>query len=170
MINFNQFWQERTLREQWLLGIGGIVAIILFFYAVIFAPLNDAASNARETFIQQQNLYAWMQHSAGKISALKREIGGGAPSSSGVTSNNFLSTVQTSLSSANLYKYVRNVTDQDKNAVQVQFNNVPFDTAMTWMDSLWKQYSIQASALKATKTGTVGVVDMQLTLSLSHSP
>lgn len=155
-----QWWQERTEREQYILGAGGIVVVILLVYVLIWKPLTSHVSNMRQEIIQDSSLLSWMDAAADRIEQfraqgyVKRQ-----PSQQAL-----LVTVEQSLMQNRLSQYVSNTQQQNDQQINLTLKNVPFDKMMDWLEGLWKADNILVDTIAITNTTTSGVVNTTVSL------
>lgn len=157
-----QWWQSLSAREQRTVSIGGVMALVLGFYALIWSPLQTHINDLNNTALAQQNLAQWMQQAhanlqhASKTSQQQRPLAAEA----------MLSEIASSLEKAELRGELTSLTQDDAKQVQLRFDNVPFDAAMNWLSKTIQYYPIQIQELNARRTPTAGVVGLSMVLRL----
>lgn len=164
MDKLKQKWQELQPRERMLLSIGTLFIIVLLFYYGIVSPLNQAANQAKSTYIYQQNLVNWMRP---RVQAISSNHTAQTPSQT-LSQNELLPTIDSRLKSTTFARSVEQVTQDGNNNVRITFKAVPFDDLLTWLITQWQTSRIAVSDIDVQKGKKQGLTDVNLTLTLSQ--
>lgn len=155
-----QWWQQREIREKKALAVGGILLGIVLVIELIVLPISHGLDNLKAEVIHQKTLLAWITQAEIKI---KRQDGHGKQHT--ITHQALLSTVSSTLKQHNL---TASVMHQDnKNSVNMTFNEVTLNDLLRWLHQLLKGYNVTLERLSLSQTETQGIVKADLTLSLS---
>ncbi|EKD77292.1 MAG: hypothetical protein ACD_42C00396G0007 [uncultured bacterium] len=148
-------------RERRIALVGGVLVAALIFYAVIWSPLSSAVDDSKKQLYTQRSLLLYLKKSSQKIQQLKAS---GVTVS--VTSNaDLLSVLEQSLSSQSLSSYLKQVNEPQQNQFALTFKAVPFDKLMQWLQMMSSTHGVTVKQLSATRLMTVGLADVQITLS-----
>lgn len=154
-------WQDwfygLTQREQVCLVGGTVIAVVLLIYACIWSPLNSGVNTMRQQIDKNQQLLVWMTHAKARLATF-----GNQQQQQSVS--NVMVTAEKTLAEANLAKYLRKVTQPEPKQVTIDFQAVPFDQLMAWLQPLVHDYRIKVKGLKVTKAPQFGTVEALLTL------
>ena len=149
-------------RERMLVIGGGIVAVVLLGYFLVWSPFTAAISDKKATLRAQQLLTAWMQPASQRILQLRQT----QIKAQQVATGGLLTTIDGSLKKSLLAKFPAQIDQTDNNKVRVQFSSVPFDDVVAWLLLADKHYHIVVQQINVTNTSTIGVVQAQITLRL----
>ena len=155
------WWENLLDRERQMVLIGGIAVGIIFIYAAIWSPLSDAVEDNKTRFVSQQKLLQYLKKSAATIAQLKSagiEVSAGA-------SSDLLSTAEQTLSQDELSMYLKQVQQPKATQVQLNFEGIPFDKFMVWLQTLSTTHGAHVNQLTATKLSEIGTANVQVTLS-----
>lgn len=159
----NDWWQHSSLREKWMIILGGIIAIIILGYEFLWNPLSSSVNELQINIVKQQQLLNWMQRANQQIKQLRAAGFVESPTSEEA----LLVITERSLAEQKLSRYLDQVQQPTDNQLVLTFKTVPFDRLMTWLESLWRQYSINVSQMTIQKTDTPGLVQAKLTVERS---
>lgn len=153
------WWQSLNQREQWFVGGGSTIILLVFFYVFIWSSFTASLANTKNIVLYQQNLLAWMQQAEQKIMRL-RSSGNKVQT---INSSNFLSTLDSTLKQQNLTSYAGTIRQTSSNKAEIKFTHVPFDEFIKWANALWSKYNIKITQI-AIKPDlhTQGLVNIQV--------
>lgn len=155
-----QFWLERSPREQLILIGGGVIAAALLIYLFIWAPISTRTENLRQSNIEDTALLNWMDNVTQQIQQYQQLH----YQKHDTTSQALLVTIEQSLLSAQLSKYVRDTQTQSDDQVTLTLSQIPFDQTIDWIEQLWKQHNIIVASASIKKTSGNGLTDVNITL------
>lgn len=147
-------------REQKMLIVGSIVCIILLGYLFIWRPFFEETATIREQVIAQKQLLQWMQVTAKEIKALHEQ----GFASKTIGDQSLLTFIDTSTDANQLDQFVSQIHQTNNNAVAINFNSVPFDSLLSWLTILWKQYNIKVISFSANPADKHGLTTIELIL------
>lgn len=154
-------WHGLTSRERYLLAGGSFFVALLLFYSVFWEPMTRATERLQEKQVQQRALLQWMSGAKQRIDRLRAAGFQVREKSSG----SLLVLVERTVSDKKLNSYLKQVTQPEKGQILVKLAGVPFDQAVEWLRSLWRQHGVDVEQISVIRTATKGLVNMQVTLA-----
>ncbi len=143
------WWQARSGREQWLLGIlAGLLALWLLAVAVIL-PIQRARASALADIRTYENLTARLR-SAGTIGTTPQVQTSGPP-------NVILS------NTASQFGIVP-VINSDASGLRVTVGDAPYDALMRWIATVEQSSSIRVTKIRLVRRPASGFVSAELTV------
>lgn len=148
---FKEYWQGLQPRERLILGLGGVLVFLIFFYALIWQPWHKAIS-FMETSVQpmRENL-VWMRQQADLINS-----GGGLASERKYkgSKKSLLSVIEQTAKQTQVRSFIQQmVPAQDKKEVRVILEEANFNQWVRWVDVLFKQYGVNIKQVSAESDG-----------------
>lgn len=140
--------------------------LVIFFagvllYFAIWQPVRDSLAQAESYYDSRRELYQWVQANAPEIRELQGQSGGGTPQLGG---QSLLTIVTTTAKDQKIE--VKRYEPKGENAVSLWLEGVPFNTVITWLDTLRDKYSIQVAQISVDReAGKSGVVTIKIALS-----
>lgn len=147
-----------TERERRVLLIGGVIALVLFFLAVVW-PLDHGVARLERSVQKKQADLAWMRSVAPELAAA-----GPAPSASGEP---LIVLVNESARQAGLQDALTATAPSGNGGLRVQMRKAPFDALIGWLARLHQQYGIRVQSATVSRAATEGLVDASLVLGKS---
>ena len=145
-------WNNLAARERRLLAAGGVLLGIVFFYVLLWLPLQKDLTQLRVSVPQDQSQLEHMRALADAIRPLRAKL---RPRSAGATP---LSIVDTTLTAQNLRSYVTHLEADGGNGVRLALDGVPFNALVTLLTELQdtQQLVVDSATLDAqVKPGLV---------------
>lgn len=154
------WWYELNQREQYSVGLGGVIVTIFIVYLFIWNPLTAHIAQMRDDISQNTQLLTWMDSAAARIEQFRAQgyIRKAGPQQA------LLVAVEQSLMQQKLSQYISSTQQQSNNQLTVSLKNAPFDQAISWLETIWEQNNITVDTLLVTQTDSVGVVNMTVGL------
>lgn len=159
-----QKWNELTTRERKLLLIGGITITIGLFYISILNPLLNTLPHLRQEIQKQKELIQWMQPIVQRIQQL--QTNGIALENINVNNQSLLVMLEQSIQTEQIDKYIKQLRQTTENQITIEFNTIPFDQLITWLEKIWSSYSIGVYQLTIIPDKTPGLVQAQIILQI----
>ncbi|HED17262.1 MAG TPA: type II secretion system protein M [Gammaproteobacteria bacterium] len=160
MKQLQQWLDTREPRERLLLILGAIVALIGILYFSIWDPLATAIVKKQSSVIRAEETLANMHESATEISRLRALSG----SSQARNKRPLLSTIDATAQTMKLRQMIRTIKPKGQNAVQVWFDDVPFDKLTQWLGQLQITAGVQVESITVHKRDASGYVQARITL------
>lgn len=130
-----------TPREQLVLVVGAVAALIIIVYTFAWRPWQDELSRLRAQVPQKEQTLAWMQAQAGQVKTLS-EASAGAPTETGLP---LLTLIERSANEADIRKAITRMSPGDEeDQVRVWMDNADFDRWLRWLESL-KQSGVEVA-------------------------
>jgi general secretion pathway protein M len=145
-------------REQRMVAIGGIVLAFIILIGAILMPLQSAVSNAAKGTDTRREDLAWMRVNAPEV----RALGGQLPADTGEAPVVMVDRVgrETGLASA-----LRGTQPNATGGVRVQLEAAPFDTLVTWLDTLDRRYGLAVESITVDRTPAPGMVNASISFT-----
>jgi general secretion pathway protein M len=138
-----------------MLLIGGVIAAILFVFAVIL-PLDRSVSRLHEQVAGKQADLVWMRSAAPEIAAA-----GPARNTSG---ESLIVIVDQSARESGLGGSLAGSQPSGRGGLNVQLEKAPFDTLVGWLARLSQQNGVQIESATIDTAGAPGTVNASLVL------
>ena len=142
-------------RDRRMLLIGGVIAAILFVFAVIL-PLDRSVSRLHEQVAGKQADLVWMRSAAPEIAAA-----GPARNTSGEC---LIVIVDQSARESGLGGSLAGSQPSGRGGLNVQLEKAPFDTLVGWLARLSQQNGVQIESATIDTAGSPGTVNASLVL------
>jgi general secretion pathway protein M len=159
----NPWWDSLQPRERWLVGSGGLLAVLLLGYALLWQPFQRDLRQLRQSVAAQRQDLAWMQQAA----TLVKQLGGSTANPAAATATrsgqSLLTLVDQTAKAAGLANAVKRVEPQGSDKLRVQLDNVSFDLLVRWLIVLEQQHRIQIANVTVDRQGN-GLVNVRLVL------
>jgi general secretion pathway protein M len=144
-------------REQRTVIAGAIVVGLLVLVGGILMPLQSAVSSAVKAGETKREDLAWMRANSFEV----RSSGGALPADTGEAPVVLVDRVGRE---AGLAGALRG-TQPSATGVRVQLEGAPFDTLITWVDTLDRRYGLAIESITVDRTSTPGLVNASITFS-----
>lgn len=148
-------------RERLLVIGGGLLALLLLGWALLWDPLTRSEQVLKVRVQALQADVAWMRQSASQLAtqALTQ-----APNMSGSA----LSAVESGLTAARLNAGLKQLSPVGEGRVRVVLEGVSFDALMDWLQQLERDFGLSAEEFSTRQTAP-GAVDVTLVLKPAGS-
>jgi general secretion pathway protein M len=160
-MSIRSWWENLQDRERRMLSVGAPVVGILVIYALIWSPLSDSVTDHKMQVASQKQLLVFLQRASRKISQLQAS---GISVDASVESGGLLTLVEQSLSSQQLSNYLKQVQQPTQNQIRLNFEDVPFDKLMQWLQMLITTHGIRVERFSATRLSKMGEANVQVVL------
>lgn len=154
-----RWWLARAPREQRLLAIGSIVGGLLLLWAFVIFPQQRAHGAAADAVAAAERDLAWMRQTAPALRG-----SGLLPVAQSGGGRSLLAQLDATARSAGLGASIGTVEPQPNGRVSVNFEDVPFDALMRWLEPFVSQHGARVESFSARRTPANGLVDVRLTL------
>jgi general secretion pathway protein M len=144
-------------REQRFVLIGSIALGVMLLLGGILWPLQSALSRAVLASQTKREDLAWMRVNASEIRAAGNQV-------SADTGEAPVVLVDRVGREAGLASALRG-TQPNATGVRVQLEAAPFDTMLTWLDTLDRRYGLAIDSITVDRTAAPGMVNASITFS-----
>lgn len=159
-MSIRAWWENLLERERRMLSVGGFIVGILVIYALIWSPLSNLVFDYKTQVTSKRQLLVFLQRASQKISQLQSS---GISVDASVKSGGLLTVVEQSLSSQQLSHYLKQVQQPTQNQITLNFDNVPFDKLMQWLQMLITTQGVRVVHFSATRL-SMGEANVQVVL------
>lgn len=155
------WWQARDAREQRVLGIGGLAALLLLGWAFVWHPLSASRTSLRERVAAQRADLAAMRAAAARVGDLR---GQGARAKAERMGKSLLALADASARGQQLGNALKRVEPLGPKSVRVSLEGASFDSIAEWLDGLARDFGVTATEFSADRVEGVGLVNVRVTL------
>ena len=145
-------------RDQRVVAIGGIVLAFIILIGGILMPLQSAVSNAARGTDTRRDDLAWMRVNAPEV----RALGGQLAADTGEAPVVLVDRVGRE---AGLASALRGTQPNATGGVRVQLEAAPFDTLVTWLDTLDRRYGLAIESITVDRTPAPGMVNASISFT-----
>lgn len=154
------YWNNLQARERRTLLIGAVSLGVLFIYAVIWEPHQQAMQHLRDQIQGQQQDLAWMQQAAQTL----RQHQASTPVRQSNGNASLLTVVDSSAKQNKLGDALKRVQPDGQQRVQVWLEKAGFDDLLRWIDQLERRLGVSVNSLFIEKGAEKGQVEAKLVL------
>lgn len=148
------FWQARSEQERRFLRIGGLVAALALFYALLVAPAVDGRAQLQQDLPLLRQEAAEIQALALQAGALAKQAPAPAPPMS-------KDSLTAALAARGLSAASVAMTGE---YAKLQLKGVPFAGLVAWLDAMRREGRIAVQDASIAALPTAGLVDASITL------
>jgi general secretion pathway protein M len=145
-------------REQRVVAIGAIALGLIIVIGGILMPLQSAVSNAVKGTETRREDLAWMRLNAPEVRASGAEL----PADTGEAPVVLVDRVGRE---AGLASALRGTQPNATGGVRVQLEGAPFDTVITWLDTLDRRYGLAIESITVDRTPAPGLVNASISFA-----
>jgi general secretion pathway protein M len=145
-------------REQRTVAAGGILLALMIVIGGILMPLQSAVSSAAKGVESRGEDLAWMRVNAPEV----RALGGQVPAETGEAPVVLVDRVGRE---AGLASALRGTQPNASGGVRVQLESAPFDTLVTWLDTLDRRYGLAIESITVDRTPAPGMVNASISFT-----
>lgn len=144
------WWQGRSVREQWLLGVVGAALAVWLLAVTVILPIQRARATALADIRTYESLSARIR-SAGTLAASS------APPQAGGPPVAMLSTTATQFG-------IVPVVNSDAEGLRVTVGDAPFDALIRWIAAVEQSTPLRVEKMRLTRKPANGVISAELTV------
>ena len=145
-------------REQRAVAVGAVVLGLIIVIGGILMPLQSAVSRALKGNETRREDLAWMRVNAPEI----RASGADLPADTGEAPVVVVNRVGREVG---LGSSLRGTQPNTSGGVRVQLEAAPFDTLITWLDTLDRRYGLAIESITVDRTPSPGLVNASISFS-----
>jgi len=157
---FQQFWQQASPRERWLIGGGFglfLVAVLVFY---VWQPVVRDRQKLR-VILPQLRVNAEQLHlNAAEVVGLKT-----LPSSASLPNGGIRGAVEESAAAFKLRDSMNQVSVEGDGRISISMATVPFDNWVRWIGHLQEQYRIRLESCRVEALPQPGMVRIKAVLA-----
>jgi general secretion pathway protein M len=153
-----EWFQQREPREQLVLGLGLVLAILIVGWRFVWTPLESGAEQLEQSVIEKSRLLVDLRRAAAlRASATPAASDAGAPTLVVLVD-------QTARPFGLASTFTRSIPD-GADHLTIVFRDAPFDVLMSWLVDLEQQHGVVPDTSASFKaTGEPGLVTGRLEL------
>ena len=155
-----QFWQQASPRERWLIGggFGLLLVVVLIFY--VWQPVGRDRQKLRATLPQLRANAEQMRLNAAEVVRLKT-----LPSSAALPNGGIRGAVEASAAAFKLRDSISQVSVESDGRISISMSTVPFDNWVRWLGHLQEQYRIRLESCRVEALPQPGMVRIKAVLA-----
>ena len=153
------WFESLAPREQWLVGGGGILAICIVVWALVWTPLRAGALELNDKVASQEKLLADLY----RAEALKRTGGRNSPTNRG---GSLVVVVDQTTRAAGLQSALTRNQPDGSNGIRVTLKDAQFDSVVRWLADL-SATGVLVETVSVDQTRQAGIVNCTLVLRRS---
>jgi len=155
------WWNGLVEREQRIVAIGAVVVALMLGWALVWHPLAAKRIELRDAVDAQRRDLAYVRVAAAEVERLRAA---GTHSRADRQGRSLLALADATARSSGLEGALRRVEPVSATSVRVTFEVASFDALMGWIESLTRDYGIEATDVSADRADGVGLVNARVTL------
>lgn len=149
------WYQSQNKRDQLIIKALSAFVVICLIIVLFIQPMYASRNAAEASLERSLKAYELLAENAHKFTPAKRASGGGGNSP-------IMSTVT---SQARQQGFELKRVEPDNTGLRVWLDNVPFDSAIRWLEELTSRHGIQVAQINVDKSGKPGRVNLRATLT-----
>jgi general secretion pathway protein M len=158
MNKLRTWYSSLQQREQRVVAIGAIAVSLLILIGGVLLPLQSAVSRAVAGIETRREDLAWMRVNAPEV----RALGGQLAADTGEAPVVLVDRVGRE---AGLAAALRGTQPNAAGGVRVQLEAAPFDTMLTWLDTLDRRYGLAVESITVDRTPAPGMVNASISFT-----
>jgi general secretion pathway protein M len=155
------WWHALAPKEQRMLGIGAVFAVLLLGWALVWHPLAARRLALQQSVDNQARDLAYVRLGAAEVEHLRAT---GMRSRGDRQGKSLLALADATARGAGLGDALKRVEPVGANSVRISLEGASFDAMMGWLETLSRQFGIEASDLSADRAEGLGLVNARATL------
>ena len=155
------WWTQLALREQRTVAAGAIAVALMLGWALFWHPLSVKRAELRETVDTQRRDLAYVRVAAAEVERLRTA---GTHSRADRQGRSLLALADATARAGGLEGALRRVEPVGATSVRVSFEFASFDALIGWIETLTRDYGIEATDFSADRADGVGLVNARVTL------
>jgi general secretion pathway protein M len=152
-----EWFLSREPRERIVLASGAVLAAVILFWGIIWAPLRDNSAELRDSVAQKSRLLVDLQRAAAIAPAADAR-----PASTGTQSLVVL--IDSTAQSHGLAGALTRTRPEGANGISVTFRDASFDALVSWLVTLESAHGLIVESATVNGTRAPGLVNGQLLL------
>lgn len=138
-------WQGLNKREQLMLGIGSLLALLIVMYSFIYSPWQARLTQLRDQVPQKRSDLHWMQTQAEQVKPL---LGNVEKTNNETT---LLTTLENTAQEIAIRASIKRMQPGEDGEVKVWLSDAQFDLWLAWVDVL-RQQGVQVSTVNINRS------------------
>jgi len=160
MNGLQRTWHNLSLRDQRILLLGSLIAIIILIYAFVWSPLQKDLKQLRPLVVSQSADLAWMQQQASRIRQLNK-VGNSKKSMNALP---LLTVVDQTAKAQKIRDRIKQIQPgKESGTAKIWFDKVIFERWLRWLDKTSAQ-GIDVTRVSITKSAEYPKVNIRMEL------
>ena len=160
MNGLQRTWHNLSLRDQSILLLGSLIAIIILIYAFVWSPLQKDLKQLRPLVVSQSADLAWMQQQATRIRQLNK-VGNSKKSMNALP---LLTVVDQTANAQKIRDRIKQIQPgKESGTAKIWFDKVIFERWLRWLDKTSAQ-GIDVTRVSITKSAEYPKVNIRMEL------
>jgi len=160
MNGLQRTWHNLSLRDQRILLLGSLIAIIILIYAFVWSPLQKDLKQLRPLVVSQSADLAWMQQQASRIRQLNK-VGNSKKSMNALP---LLTVVDQTAKAQKIRDKIKQIQPgKESGTAKIWFDKVIFERWLRWLDKTSAQ-GIDVTRVSITKSAEYPKVNIRMEL------
>ena len=160
MNGLQRTWHNLSLRDQRILLLGSLIAIIILIYAFVWSPLQKDLKQLRPLVVSQSADLAWMQQQAAKI----RQLYQAGQSKKSINALPLLTVVDQTAKAQKIRDKIKQIQPgKESGTAKIWFDKVIFEHWLRWLDKTSAQ-GIDVTRVSITKSAEYPKVNIRMEL------
>lgn len=155
----SKWWRQLSQRDQRIIIVGAFVSVALLWWAFLIEPAQSGMTTAQQNRLQVSGQLAEMRGMAGQW-----KTGEQSASRKPRGDSSLLALLDQSARDRGLQSVIQRMEPVGEDSVRLWLNDVNFDLMALWLESLARDYGIEATELSFSRGEMSGVVTGRLTV------
>lgn len=155
-----RWFDDLAPREQMLVALAGVLAVVVLAYLAVWLPLERGTERLESSVERQRDLVAEIRSLRGRVG----QPGGGAGDASPSVGQSLVVVVDSTVRQRGLGNTLKRSQPTGGDSIRVVFENAAFDSLVEWLGQLASQHDIQIDSASFSNRAEPGRVDATLTL------
>ena len=153
---FQQYVQQLSPRERWILLGGGVLAVLLLITAIVW-PLQRNVSATETRLQQKRDDLVWIRSVAPQLGSLQN-------ARRPALNESLVVLVDRTARESGLAQSLVGSQPSGDGGLNVRFEKLPFDVLVSWLSQLHQQYGVRVDSANVDLANEVGTVTATLVL------
>jgi general secretion pathway protein M len=157
-----RWWEQLSERDRRALSLLGLIGLIAGFWLGAVSPLIESRNGLRKQLATAERELYWMRGAAADLAQRRANGQLGMPGDR--AGQSLLGLADKTAHAAGLGDGLKRIEPVGGNRVNVWLENVAFDKAAVWLETLSSQYGIGVESFAFDRTVATGAVNGRITL------
>jgi general secretion pathway protein M len=155
------WWNGLSMQERRIVAGGALLAVLLLGWAFAWHPLALKRADLRRDIGNQRNELAYVRAGAAQI---EQQRATGVRAGGQRAGKSLLALADTTARADGLGDALKRVEPVGAKGAKVSFESARFDALVGWLESLARDYGVEATELSADRADGTGLVNARVTL------
>jgi general secretion pathway protein M len=155
------WWDRLEARERSMVAFGALAVVLMLGWALVWHPLALKRAELAQTIDAQRRDLAYVRVAGAEVDRLRAA---GTRARGDRQGRSLLALADATARAGGLESALRRVEPLGATSVRVSFEFASFDALIGWIESLTRDYGIEATDVSADRADGVGLVNARVTL------